>query len=151
MSTSTNLTDWARIADRKTPVHPEHDRYEFRGRLRDPREAHTPPLIDTRQAPQADPFTLRAIRADYLDVLDGDLIETFLANHAGRFYCNRCLSDELLVFSATQVDQITRRLRSIPPYRHGTMICTRCRTDRLCIAYGPEPPLPDNVEPDLHP
>ena len=87
------------------------------------------------------------IRADYRDVDAGDLIETFLADQPGRFYCNECLSAELLVFSANQVTQITRPLRSIPPYRHGKMICTRCLADCLCLAYGQEPPLPDSLEP----
>ena len=83
--------------------------------------------------------------------MDADnLIETFLADHPGRFYCNRCLSDELLVFSASRANQTTRFLRSIPPYRHGKMICARCRTDRQCLAYGQEPALPDNVDADLH-
>ena len=65
-----------------------------------------------------------------------DRVEKFLTDHHGRFYCHRCLSEELLVLNASQVGQITRPLKSVIPYRHGKMICTRCRDDRECIAYG---------------
>ena len=78
---------------------------------------------------------------------DADRIETFLTDHSGRFYCNRCLSEEVLGLSTGKVNQITRRLRDVPPYRQGKMICTRCRLDRGCVAYGQEPPLPESVEP----
>ena len=84
-----------------------------------PAPDHPAPRVPSPASPPVSvaPVRLESPRdsADYLDVLDGDLIETFLANHAGRFYCNGCLSDELLVFSANQVRLITRPLRSIPP------------------------------------
>ena len=76
-----------------------------------------------------------------------DRIEKFVTDHLGRFYCNRCLSEELLVLNASQVGQITRPLKSVIPYRHGKMICTRCGGDRECIAYGQESPLAEDAEP----
>ena len=82
------------------------------------------------------------VRADYLNVDNTDRVETFLTAHPGRFYCNRCLSEELLVLTLFQVGQVTRPLRDVIPYRHGKMICTRCRGEFGCIAYGQEPPLP---------
>ena len=80
-----------------------------------------------------------------------DRVETFLTDHPGRFYCNRCLSDEILALSVSQVNRITGLLRSVLPYRHGKMICARCRSDRGCTAYGQEPPLADSFEPAQHP
>ena len=80
-----------------------------------------------------------------------DRVETFLTDHPGRFYCNRCLSDEILVLTVGQVRRITGLLGSVPSYRQGKMICARCRLDRQSIAYGQEPPLPDSVEPVQHP
>ena len=80
-----------------------------------------------------------------------DRVETFLTDHPGRFYCNRCLSDEIPVVTVGQVQRVTGLLGSVLPYRQGTMICARCRLDRQSIAYGQEPPLPDSVEPVQHP
>ena len=76
-----------------------------------------------------------------------DRVEAFLADHPGRFYCNRCLSDEILVLTIGQVSQVTRVLRDVSPYRQGKMICARCRGDRQSVAYGQEPPLPEAIEP----
>jgi len=78
---------------------------------------------------------------------NADRVETFLTDHPGRFYCNRCLSDELLGLTVAQVNRITGLLGSVPPYRQGKMICTHCRVDRQCVACGQEPPLPESVEP----
>jgi hypothetical protein len=91
---------------------------------------------------------LWTVRADYNERVDNtDRVEDSLTDHLGGFYCNRCLSEEFLVLNASQVGQITRPLRSLIPYRHGKMICTRCRGDRDCIAYGHEPALAGSVEP----
>ena len=68
---------------------------------------------------------LVAVDADYLTVDNTDRVETFLTEHPGRYYCNRCLSDELLVINATQVNHVTRSLQNVTPYRHGKMICAR--------------------------
>ncbi len=70
-----------------------------------------------------------------------DRVETFLTDHPGRFYCNRCLTDEILVLTGGQVRRITGLLGSVPSYRQGKMICARCRLDRQSIAYGQEPLL----------
>ena len=67
-----------------------------------------------------------------------DRVETFLTDHPGRFYCNRCLSDEIPVVTVGQVQRVTGLLGSVLPYRQGTMICARCRLDRQSIAYGQE-------------
>ena len=82
---------------------------------------------------------------------NADRIKKFLADHPGRFYCNRCLSDEVPVVNSTQANEVTRLLRGVAPYRHGKMMCCRCRGDRQCIAYGQEPPLADSLEPVQHP
>ena len=86
-----------------------------------------------------------------LNVDNTDRVERFLADHPGRFYCNRCLSEALLSVSLPQVCKVTKTLQSVLPYRHGKMLCAQCRVDRGCIAYGQEPPLPDSVEPVQHP
>jgi hypothetical protein len=63
-------------------------------------------------------------------------VKDFLAANPGRFFCNRCLSDSLYLSNPTQVNQLTRPLRGIAPYRSGKMICHYCHQDRECIAHG---------------
>ena len=56
-----------------------------------------------------------------------------------------------MVLSTSQVGRVTKPLQSVVPYRHGKMICARCRVDRECITYGQKPPLPDSAEPGQYP
>lgn len=78
---------------------------------------------------------------------NADRVEKFLTDHTGRFYCNRCLSDEVPVMNAAQVNLITRDLRGVTPYRGGKMICARCGDDRECIAYGSDPTASSSSDP----
>jgi hypothetical protein len=80
-----------------------------------------------------------------------DRVKTFLTAHPGRFFCNRCLNEAIFLLGLHQVSHVTKPLRVVIPYRHGKMICTRCRGDRECTAYGQEPALPESVDPVQHP
>ncbi len=56
-----------------------------------------------------------------------DRVKTFLAAHPGQFCCNGCLSIEVgLGLSKIYVNQLTRRLRDVKPYRSGRVVCFRC-------------------------
>ena len=50
---------------------------------------------------------------------NADRVEAFLTDHPGRFYCDRCLSDEILVLTVAQVHRITGLLGSAPPLPPG--------------------------------
>ena len=64
-------------------------------------------------------------------------VKTFLAAHPGTFYCNACLSVEIVPgLSKWYVNQLTRRLHDVKPYRRGTVVCVSCDEVRECIAYG---------------
>ena len=65
-----------------------------------------------------------------------DRVKTFLAAHPGRFYCNGCLSIEVPVPKPVPVNQLTRALHGVNPYRHGRVSCFSCGEARECIAYG---------------
>ncbi len=66
-----------------------------------------------------------------------DRVKTFLAAHSGQFYCSGCLRIEIVPgLSKIYVNQLTRRLRNVKPYRSGKMVCFRCGKVRECIAYG---------------
>ena len=67
---------------------------------------------------------------------NADRVKQFLIDRSGQFYYNRCLSDEVPVLNTAQVNQITRPLRGVKPYRSGKMICVRCSGERECVAYG---------------
>ena len=67
-----------------------------------------------------------------------DRVKTFLAAHSGQFYCHGCLAIEVVPgLSKLYVNQLTRRLRNVKPYRSGQVVCFRCGKVRQCIAYGP--------------
>ena len=72
---------------------------------------------------------------------NADRVKQFLIDHPSQFYCDQCLSEEIPVLNAVQVNQITRPLRGVKPYRNGKMICVRCGGDRECVAYGSGPSL----------
>ncbi len=64
-------------------------------------------------------------------------VTTFLAAHPGQFFCNACLSIEVVPgLNITQVNYLTRPLRTVKPYRSGRMVCVSCNEVRECIAYG---------------
>ena len=66
-----------------------------------------------------------------------DRVKTFLAAHPGTFYCNACLSIEVVPgLSKWYVNQLTRRLHDVKPYRRGKLVCVRCGEVHECIAYG---------------
>ena len=65
-----------------------------------------------------------------------DRVTTFLAAHPGQFYCNGCLSVEVPVPKPIQVNQLTRALHGVKPYRSGRVVCVSCGEVRECIAYG---------------
>jgi hypothetical protein len=64
-------------------------------------------------------------------------VATFLAAHPGQFYCNGCLRIEVPVPKPIQVNQLTRALHGVKPYRSGrVVVCVSCDEVRECIAYG---------------
>ena len=65
-----------------------------------------------------------------------DRVKTFLAAHPGLFYCNGCLRIEVPVPKPIQVNQLTRALHGVNPYRSGRVVCFSCGEVRECIAYG---------------
>ena len=66
-----------------------------------------------------------------------DRVTTFLAAHPGQFYCNGCLRIEVPVPKPIQVNQLTRALHGVKPYRSGrVVVCVSCDEVRECIAYG---------------
>ena len=65
-----------------------------------------------------------------------DRVATFLAAHPGQFYCNGCLSVEVPVRRPIQVNQLTRALHGVKPYRSGRAVCVSCGEVRECIPYG---------------
>ena len=66
-----------------------------------------------------------------------DLVTTFLAAHPDQFYCAACLSIEVVPgLSEIYVNQLTRALRDVKPYRRGKVVCVRCVKVRKCTAYG---------------
>ncbi len=66
-----------------------------------------------------------------------DRVATFLAAHPGQFYCNGCLRIEVPVPKPIQVNQLTRALHGVKPYRSGrVVVCVSCDEVRECIAYG---------------
>ncbi len=66
-----------------------------------------------------------------------DRVKTFLAAHPGTFYCTACLSIEVVPgLSKWYVNQLTRRLHDVKPYRRGTTVCFSCGEVRQCIACG---------------
>ena len=65
-----------------------------------------------------------------------EIVKEFLATHPGLFYCNRCLGEEAGVTNTAQVNQLTRPLKGIKPYRVGSMTCNKCNKVRECIAYS---------------
>ena len=68
---------------------------------------------------------------------NADRVTTFLAAHPGQFYCNGCLGIEAVPsLNRIQVNNLTRPLRDIKPYRRGTVVCISCNEVRECIAYG---------------
>ena len=68
---------------------------------------------------------------------NADRVTTFLAAHPGQFFCNECLSIEVVPrLNRIQVNNLTRPLRHVKPYRKGTVVCARCGEVRECIAYG---------------
>ena len=64
-----------------------------------------------------------------------DRLKAFLASHKGKFYCNRCLSKEVGIKNPVQVNQLTRPLRGLKPYRHGKITCHECYKYRHCISH----------------
>ena len=67
---------------------------------------------------------------------NADRVKTFLAAHPDQFYCAACLSIEVVPgLSKIYVNQLTRALRDVKPYRRG-VVCVRCVKVRKCIAYG---------------
>ena len=68
---------------------------------------------------------------------NADRIKTFLGAHPGQFYCDACLSIEAAPgLNRIQVNNLTRPLRHVTPYRKGTVVCARCGQVHECIAYG---------------
>ena len=68
---------------------------------------------------------------------NADRVTTFFAAHPGQFYCNLCLSIEAVPgLNITQVNHLTRPLRTVKPYRSGRVVCVSCDEVRECIAYG---------------
>ncbi len=65
-----------------------------------------------------------------------DRVTTFLAAHAGTFFCNACLSIEVQVPKPIKVNQLIRALHGVNPYRSGRVVCFSCGEVRECIAYG---------------
>jgi hypothetical protein len=59
----------------------------------------------------------------------------FLAAHEGLFFCNACLSEEAGVESPVEANKITKPLRGVKPYRHGKLMCSKCREDRHCTSF----------------
>ena len=52
------------------------------------------------------------------------------------FYCSSCLSQLLAIPNQTQLNQITRPLRNVKPYRAGKVSCSHCGHDRECISFN---------------
>ncbi len=64
-------------------------------------------------------------------------VTTFLAAHPGQFFCHACLIIEAVPsLNMNQVNNVTRPLRTVKPYRSGRMVCVSCNEVRECIAYG---------------
>jgi hypothetical protein len=63
------------------------------------------------------------------------IVKKFLADNRGRFFCNQCISQLAGITNPNQVNQLTRPLRDVKPYRGGTLICSTCGKERECIAY----------------
>ena len=64
-------------------------------------------------------------------------VTTFLAAHPGQFYCDACLSIEAVPgLNRIQINNLTRPLRHVTPYRKGTVVCARCGEVHECVAYG---------------
>ncbi len=86
----------------------------------------------------ADPVAIltSADRVPTLSAVDNaDQLKAFLASHKGKFYCNRCLSKEVGIKNPVQVNQLTRPLRGLKPYRHGKITCHGCHEYRHCISH----------------
>ena len=66
---------------------------------------------------------------------NADKLKAFLNARPSQFFCNRCLSEQVPVDNQVQVNQLTRPLRGIAPYRSGKVMCSSCNRDRECIAY----------------
>ena len=69
-------------------------------------------------------------------VSNTELIQTFLAENPGKFYCNSCLSHAARGSTVSEVIQITRPWRKLKVYRAGKVLCWKCNADRECITYG---------------
>jgi hypothetical protein len=67
---------------------------------------------------------------------NAERVKVFLAERKGRFFCNRCLGETLYIHNSAQLNQATRPLRGVKPYRNGKVICHSCGQDRECIAHG---------------
>ena len=94
------------------------------------REGRTPVIASKTFA-----LTARARLTSILVVDNADRIKQFLVDHSGTFFCNRCLSVEAGVLNPVQVNQLTRPLRGLRPYRTGRVICSVCGEERACISY----------------
>ena len=68
---------------------------------------------------------------------NADDIKAFLLRNRGSYFCDGCLSNRTGIEPANQVNQLTRPLRGVPPYRFGdSVICSECRQERKCIRHN---------------
>ena len=67
---------------------------------------------------------------------NADRVTTFLAAHAGTFFCNACLSIEVPVPKPIKVNQLIRALHGVTPYRSERVVCFSCGEVRESIACG---------------
>ena len=66
---------------------------------------------------------------------NADRVKKFLADNPGKFFCNSCISDKAGITNPVQVNQLTRPLRGVKPYRSGSTMCSGCGETRECIAF----------------
>ena len=67
---------------------------------------------------------------------NASLVKDFLLKNQGQFFCNSCISDKTGITPPNQVNQLTRPLRGVKPYRSGFMTCSVCRQTRECISFA---------------
>ncbi len=64
---------------------------------------------------------------------NAEIIKDYLTQNAGRFFCNKCLSELTGVTLSNQVNQVTRPLRGEASWVDSQTICSSCQQERLCI------------------